>query len=127
VIPTYVFDTGACVGVERRKVRATRFVRLAQAGLARIVIPLAIIPEWWRGRSDVRDDLLAAARVDASLAAAKAAGAALEGLRGVDASMTIDAVVVATAALLDGTVVTSDPDDLGRLVVRFPGVRLLTV
>jgi hypothetical protein len=41
--------------------------------------------------------------------------------------MTIDAVVVATAALLDGTVVTSDPDDLGRLVVRFPGVRLLTV
>jgi hypothetical protein len=127
VIPTYVFDTGACVGVERRKARATRFVRLAQVGLARIVIPLATLPEWWRGRTDVREDLLAAARIDTSIAAAKAAGAALEGLRRVDASLTIDAVVVATAALLDGIVVTSDPDDLARLVVRFPGVRLLTV
>ncbi len=127
MIPTYVFDTGACVGVERRKARATRFVRLAQVGLARIVIPLATLPEWWRGRTDVREDLLAAARIDTSIAAAKAAGAALEGLRRVDASLTIDAVVVATAALLDGIVVTSDPDDLARLVVRFPGVRLLTV
>lgn len=68
------------------------------------------------GKPLVRDD-----------SAAEAAGAALEGLRGVDASMTIDAVVVATAALLDGIVATSDPDDLARLVVRFPGVRLLTV
>jgi predicted nucleic acid-binding protein len=127
VIPTYVFDTGACVGVERRKARAIRFVRLAQVGLARIVIPLATLPEWWRGRTDVREDLLAAARIDSSIAAAKAAGAALEGLRRVDASLTIDAVVVATAALLDGIVVTSDPDDLARLVVRFPSVRLLTV
>lgn len=127
MIPTYVFDTGACVGVERRKARAIRFVRLAQVGLARIVIPLATLPEWWRGRTDVREDLLAAARIDSSIAAAKAAGAALEGLRRVDASLTIDAVVVATAALLDGIVVTSDPDDLARLVVRFPSVRLLTV
>lgn len=127
MIPTYVFDTGACVGVERRKARAIRFVRLAQVGLARIVIPLATLPEWWRGLTDVREDLLAAARIDSSIAAAKAAGAALEGLRRVDASLTIDAVVVATAALLDGTVVTSDLDDLARLVVRFPGVRLLTV
>lgn len=104
-----------------------RFVRLAQLGLARIVIPLAVIPEWWRGRSDVRDDLLAAARVDTSLAAAKAASVALANVRGVDASMTIDAVVVATAALLDGVVVTSDPDDLTRLARHFPGVRVLAV
>jgi len=127
VILTYVFDTGACVGVERRKARATRFVRLAQLGLARIVIPLAVIPEWWRGRSNVREELLGAARVDASLVAAKAAGVALQGLRGVDAAMTIDAVVIATAALLEGVVVTSDPDDLARLAPLFPGVRVLAV
>ncbi len=127
MIPTYVFDTGACVGVERRKARATRFVRLAQVGRARIVIPLAVIPEWWRGRSDVREDLLGAARVDASLVAAQAAGVALQGLRRVDAAMTIDAVVIATAALLDAVVVTSDPDDLARLGPFFPGVRVLAV
>ena len=127
MIPTYVFDSGACIGVERRKARATRFVRLAQVGLARIVIPLATLPEWWRGRTDVREDLLAAARVDSSIDAAEAAGAALEGLRRMDASLTIDAVVVATAALLDATVVTSDPDDLARIAVRFPAVRILTV
>ncbi len=127
MIPTYVFDTGACVGVERRKARAIRFVRLAQVGLAHIVIPLAVIPEWWRGRTDVRADLLATARVDASLDAAKAAGMALQGIRRVDASITIDAVVVATAALLDAVVVTSDPDDLARLARSFPGVRVLSV
>ena len=104
-----------------------RFVRLAQAGLARIVIPLAVIPEWWRGRSDVREDLLAAARLDPPLAAANAAGLALAHMRGVDASMTVDAVVVATAALLDGAVVTSDPDDLTRLTRHFPAVRVLAV
>lgn len=127
MIPTYVFDTGACVGVERCKPRATRFLRLAEHGLARIVIPLATCPEWWRGRTDVGEDLLAAARVDASLAAAKAAGVALGRARGVDASLTIDAVVMATAALLDAVVVTSDPEDLARFARFFPGVRVLSV
>jgi len=123
---TYVLDTGALVAAERGKERIARFFRLAQIGRAQLVVPLPIVAEWWRGRTDAREEILAATRVVASVDAAKAAGIALARLRNIDAGLTIDALVMATAALLDGVVVTADPGDFERLGVHFPGVVVLS-
>jgi hypothetical protein len=88
---------------------------------------LPVVAEWWRGRSDARDAVLAATRIVASLDAAKAAGVALARLKNidVDGKLTIDALVMATAALLDAVVITGDPDDFRRLAAHFPGVVVL--
>lgn len=121
----YVFDTGALIAAERGKQRAARFLQLVQAGRARILIPFPVIAEWWRGKSTIRDEILAAAEVVASVASAKAAGVALARLRDVDAKLTIDAMVMATAALMDAVVVTGDTEDFERLAQHFPGVVVL--
>jgi predicted nucleic acid-binding protein len=127
LIPHYVFDTGALIAAERSKERATRFIKLVHSGRARILIPLPVVAEWWRGRSDVRDDILGASRVVASIEAAQAAGLALGRLRDVHAKLTIDAIVMATAALADAIVVTGDARDFDRLSTHFPGVPVLSV
>jgi predicted nucleic acid-binding protein len=127
VIPRYVFDTGALIAAERAKVRASRFLRLAQVGAARIVVPLPVIAEWWRGRSDARDEILASTQVLASVDIMKAAGVALAGLRAIDAKLTIDAIVMATAAALDAVLITQDPRDFERLGGHFPRVVVLSV
>lgn len=127
MIPHYVFDAGALIAAERAKERMTRFLKLVRVGRARILIPLPVVSEWWRGRSDIRDDILGASRVVASLEAAKAAGVALGRLRDVHAKLTIDAIVMATAALADAIVVTGDPRDFERLSTHFPGVPVLSV
>jgi predicted nucleic acid-binding protein len=121
-----VLDTGALIAAERGKDRATRFFRLAHVGRARLIVPFPVIAEWWRGRSDLRDAILGATSVVASIDAAKAAGLALARIRRVDGRMTIDAIVMATAALLDAVVVTGDIADFDRLATHFPGVTLLT-
>jgi predicted nucleic acid-binding protein len=121
----YVFDTGALIAVERGKQRAIRFLQLVRLGRARIIVPLPVVAEWWRGRTDAREEILAATEVVGSLAAAKAAGVALAHARGVNAKLTIDAMVMATAALMDGVVVTGDADDFGALAAHFPRVVVL--
>jgi predicted nucleic acid-binding protein len=126
VIPRYVLDTGALIAAERGKERAARFLRLAHMGRARLVVPMPVVAEWWRDRTDVREAILGATSVVASVEAAKAAGMALARLANVDGKMTIDAIVMATAALLDAVVVTGDVADFGRLAAHFPGVTLLT-
>lgn len=126
MITTYVLDTGALVAAERGKERVARFFRLAHIGRARLVVPFPVVAEWWRGRSDVREAVLAATRIVASVDAAKAAGVALARMKTVDAKLTIDAVVMATAALLDAVVVTGDPRDFERLGAHFPGVVALS-
>jgi hypothetical protein len=82
--------------------------------------------EWWRGRSDVREDILAAVIVeDMPAALCRAAGEALAAVRG---SSLVDAVVMASAALRGGGVVyTGDLDDFQRLQRHFPTVRVLAI
>ncbi len=126
MIPQYVFDTGALIAAERGKERATRFLKLVRLGRAQILIPLPVICEWWRGRSDAREEILAAGRVVASLEAARAAGIALGRMRDVQARLTVDAIVMATAALANGIVVTGNPSDFNRLAPHFPGVPVLS-
>lgn len=126
MIPRYVFDTGALISAERGKERASRFLQLVHAGRARLIIPLPVVAEWWRGRSDVREKILGASEIVASVPAAKAAGVALGHVRDVHAKLTIDAMVMATAALVDAVVVTGDPRDFDRLAAHFPGVVVLS-
>ena len=126
MIPRYVFDTGALISAERGKERASRFLQLVQAGRARILVPLPVVAEWWRGRTDAREEILAASEIVASVTAAKAAGVALSRMRDVQARLTVDAMVMATAALADAVVVTGDPRDFDRLATHFPGVVVLS-
>ena len=124
----YVFDTGALIGAERGDRRPLDYVALVHRGRAELVTPVVCLLEWWRGRTDRRDALLAAVVVEPlPLAAAKAAGIALGRVKHrVDSKLSIDAAVMAFAALLDAPVVTSDLDDLSRFRATFPGVRLLS-
>jgi hypothetical protein len=71
--------------------------------------------------------VLASARVVVSVDVAKAAGVALARMPRVDAALTIDAIVMATAALLGAIVLTSDVSDLERLGTAFPAVAVLGI
>jgi predicted nucleic acid-binding protein len=90
-----------------------------------ILVPSVVVGEWWRGRTDWREKILAAVLVepvDASLA--KIAG---EAVAAVGEATLIDAVVMAVAARAAGLVYTSDFDDLTRLQRHFSNVRVLSV
>ncbi len=126
MIARYVLDTGALVAAERGKQRALRFFQLAELGHARLLVPLPVVAEWWRGRSDMREKVLAAVQIVATVEVATAAGVALARLERVDATLTVDAMVMATAALADGIVVTSDPSDFDRLATHFSKVTVLS-
>ena len=123
----YVFDTGALVAAERKKRRIDGFFQLVQAGVADILVPLPVIAEWWRGRTDVREQILAATQVIATIEIAKAAGVALAKCKRVHGPLTVDAMVMATAALCDGIVITQDPRDFAELESFFPAVVVLSV
>ena len=123
---TFTFDTGMLIALERRKRRAAEAFRaIVRRGFLPIVPAVAYV-EWWRGRTDIREEILAAVIVeDMPSALCRAAGEALASVKG--ASLP-DAVVMASAALRGGGIVyTSDIDDLTRLQRHFPSVRLLAV
>lgn len=123
---TFTFDTGMLIALERRKPRATEALRaIVRRGLLPVV-PAVAYAEWWRGRTDLREEILAMVVVeDMSAPLCRAAGEALGAVRG--ASLA-DAVVMASASLRGGGVVyTSDADDLQRLQRHFPMVLVLSV
>jgi predicted nucleic acid-binding protein len=123
---TFTFDTGMLIALERRRKRATEaFRNVIRRGFLPIV-PAVVYIEWWRGRSDIREEILASVIVeDMPPALCRAAGEALAAVRG---STLADAVVMASAALRGGGIVyTGDADDLARLQRHFPTVRLLDV
>jgi hypothetical protein len=123
---TFTFDTGMLIALERRKRRATEAFRaIVQRGFLPIVPAVAYV-EWWRGRTDIREEILAAVIVeDMPLLLCRAAGEALAAVKG---ATLADAVVMASAALRGGGIVyTGDMDDLTRLQRHFPTVRLLAV
>jgi predicted nucleic acid-binding protein len=80
-----------------------------------------VYTEWWRGKTDIREELLAAVVIeDMPPNLCRAAG---EALGRVKSSTLPDAVVMASAALRGGGVVyTSDEIDLKRLSRHFPTV-----
>lgn len=123
---TFTFDTGMLIALERRKPRATEAFRaIIRRGLLPVV-PAVVYVEWWRGRSDIREEILTMVIVeDMPPPLCRAAGEALGAVRG---SSLADAVVMASAALRGGGVVyTSDADDLRVLQRHFPTVLVLPV
>lgn len=120
-----VFDTGALVALERRKQRALQIWAMARRDKVDIVVPGAVIAEWWRERTDVRERIIAGISiepVDGRLG--KAAG---EALAATPRATVVDAIVMALAARLGATVFTSAVDDLEDLRAFYPGVRVLSV
>jgi len=123
---TFTFDTGMLIALERRKQRATEaFRNIVRRGFVPIV-PAVVYVEWWRGRSNIREEILAAVIVeDMPCSLCRAAGEALGAVKG---STLADAVVMASAALRGGGIVyTSDVDDLKQLQRHFPSVLVLPV
>ncbi len=123
---TFTFDTGMLIALERRKPRATEALRaIIRRGFLPIV-PAVAYAEWWRGRSDIREEILAMVLVeDMSPPLCRAAGEALGAVRG---SSLADAVVMASASLRGGGVVyTGDSDDLRRLQRHFSTVHVVSV
>jgi predicted nucleic acid-binding protein len=123
---TFTFDTGMLIALERRRQRATEaFRNIVRRGFLPIV-PAVVYAEWWRGRTSIREEILAAVVVeDMPPSLCRAAGEALGAVKG---SSLADAVVMASAALRGGGVVyTSHVDDLKRLQLHFPTVLVLPV
>jgi predicted nucleic acid-binding protein len=121
---TFTFDTGMLIALERRKRRATEaFRNIVRRGFLPIV-PAVVYVEWWRGRTDIREEILAAVIVeDMPPALCRASGEALGAVKG---SSLADAIVMASAALRGGGVVyTTDVQDLDRLAHHFPTVLVL--
>lgn len=119
-----VFDTGALIAVERRKQRMLDVWKTATRARVPILVPGAVISEWWRGRSDIREAILASLTVvPVGEVLGKASGEALAFVGGATA---IDAIVMALAAHRDAVVYTSDVDDLEQLRAFYPGVRVLS-
>lgn len=119
-----VFDTGALVGLERRKQRMLEVWAAAHAARRPVLAPAVVVAEWWRGRTDRREAILAGidvVPVDAHLG--RAAGEAIAAVSG---ATVVDALVMALASLRDAVVYTSDLDDLENLRAFFPGVRVLS-
>ncbi len=123
---TFTFDTGMLISLERRKSRATEALRAIVRRGFLPVVPAVVYAEWWRGRSDIREEILAMVIVeDMPKVLCRAAGEALGAVRG---ATLADAIVMASAALRGGGVVyTSDVDDLRRLGRHFPTVLVLPV
>jgi predicted nucleic acid-binding protein len=119
------FDTGALIALERNRQRIVEVRQAALRAGLRITVPAAVITEWWRACTDLREDIVASVRVEPLTdATAKLAGEALAHVKGATA---IDAIVMASAALRGDLVYTSDVDDLEKLRAHFPGVRVLAV
>ncbi len=119
------FDTGALIALERRRPRMRAVLEHALAADQPITVPAAVVGEWWRGRTELRDAILAA--VDIEPLTAQLAKVAGEALAAMPQATLIDAIVVASAASRGDIVYSSDVDDLERLRRHFPGVRVLGV
>jgi predicted nucleic acid-binding protein len=123
VTPGLTFDTGALIGLERRRPHLRRVHQTALLAGIPIVVPSVVIAEWWRKgrRAKERAQILRTLVVEPATAhVARLAGAAV-GLLGAG---VIDAIVMASASLRGGVVYTSDVDDLERLTEVFRNVHV---
>ena len=118
------FDTGALIALERRGQRMREVAVAAGRTGRRMTVPAAVLVEWWRGRSHVRQRILEVLVVEPlSEGLARLAG---EALAAVASATAVDAIVMASAALRGDVVYTSDVSDLEKLRRHFPAVRLFS-
>lgn len=115
------FDTGALIALERGDQRMRRVLTGATRKDVQIVVPAAVLAEWWRGGRR-HQDLLESVDVEPlSERLAKIAGEAVAAV----GATAIDAIVMASAAQRGDIVYTSDFDDLDRLRQVFPTVTVM--
>jgi predicted nucleic acid-binding protein len=113
-------DTGALIALERRSHRMRTLLKVAMDDGMRLTVPSPVIAEWWRGRTDVREQILDGVDVESlDVALAKVAGEALASVAG---ATLVDAIVMASAARRGDVVLTSDVQDLERLRRYFASV-----
>jgi len=119
------FDTGALIALERRKDRALKvYTHAKDRGLV-VATPNVTVAEWWRGRTDRREAVLAGLLVEPpSDETVKLAGVALGKVRGATA---IDAIVAAFAVQRTGIVYTGDVGDFHGLQTFFPALRVFSI
>jgi predicted nucleic acid-binding protein len=122
-------DTGALIALERKRKGIGEVVEAARLAESAVTVPANAIAEWWRGRTDRREYLLRMFVVqDVDMQIAKLAGEALAWLKRhggeIDDRVTIDATVLATAALHGPNLYTGDFEDMQRLHGFFPAVKL---
>jgi predicted nucleic acid-binding protein len=86
------------------------------------IVPADVVAEWWRGRNDVRERILASVVIEPlTETIARLAGECLAAIGG---ATTVDAIVMASAAQRGDAVYTSDVTDLERIRTFFPAVRV---
>jgi hypothetical protein len=119
------FDTGALIALERRRLRMRGVLERALATNQPITVPAGVVGEWWRGRTAMREAILAA--VDVEPLTTELARVAGEALAVVPEATLIDAIVMASAASRGDVVYSSDVTDLEHLHRRFSSVRVLAV
>lgn len=118
-------DTGALLALEKRRQRMRKVIDVATRDAVPITVPVIVLAEWWRGRNDLRDLIKRMVSVEPMQEAiALVAGEAMAAVRG---ATLADAIVMASAAQRGDVVYTSDFQDLQRLQVVFPAVRVLAV
>jgi predicted nucleic acid-binding protein len=118
-------DTGALLALERRRQRMRKVIDVATRDGLPITVPVVVLAEWWRGRSDLRDLIRCMVSIEPMQEPlALVAGEALAAVPGVNLA---DAIVMASAARRGDIVYTSDFEDMQRLQAVFPTVRVLSV
>ena len=114
-------DSGALIAAEKGSREFWRSWSVARADGVRVTVPATVLAQVWRGNSPVIARILAGCVVDnLTEDSAKNVGQALGRARRSD---IVDASVVTGAIVRGDAIVTSDPDDIGRLV-EAAGVRL---
>lgn len=113
-------DTGALIGLERRRQAIRKVVAAAVKNDIPIVVPTVVLAEWWRRGAHEKERTLILRSVQLEALAAHVARLAGIAVGLVPGAGTIDAIVMASASLRGDTVYTSDLDDLTRLRDRVP-------
>ena len=107
-------DTGALLAAERRDRRFTKRIAVALARGARITLPAVVLAQAWRGNSPILALLIRSCVVEPyDEPRARRAGELLAKSRTAD---VVDATVALGAVLRGDTILTSDREDLARLV-----------
>ena len=122
-----ILDSGAIIALAAGNARARRFVQRAVRERILAVIPAVVIAETTRGGArDAAVNRVIKAVDEVALvteAVAREAGRLLARAR--VANATIDALVVATAARREPTIIlTGDVDDIRALAAGYPHVRV---
>lgn len=115
-----VLDAGALIALERNDRRMWARLDAAANATLDVVVPVGALAQVWRGTPNQArlSQALAKTRAGEFDAIARAAGELCHAARSSD---PIDAAVVLNAAGATSVIVTSDPNDIRRLIRALPG------